>query len=153
MQTEYPLATIETEPIESDVLSVAQNDHPDDAWVWCALYRDFDPNNPDTYLPEYEHDGTAHGWADIDQSRLDKFVLYAQRDHLRTHVLQVSETSRPIFFRRRRIELNIATDETQGRSTVHVLGYQRTVRGVNVKFATGFHEDGSVTLTDDLDSL
>src|SRR5436309_8067080 len=89
-------------------------EHPDDAWVWQARYQGYDETDPDTYLDEYESDGTAHGFKDIDLSRLERFILIPRRPHLQTHVLAVSADVTPIFFRRRFSVVSLDTNDLVG---------------------------------------
>jgi hypothetical protein len=134
--------------MHDDTITVDATPTRNDAWEWRAIYTD------DTYLDEFdEHDGTQHGWKDIDLERLHSFVLFSKREHLQSHLLRLTPEARPIFFRRRSIELSIESGEDQGRTTTTVLGMQRTVRGVNVASYTYLFEDGSILVSDDFKAI
>ncbi len=124
-----------------------------DLWHWLAVYRD------DTTLPEYDGDGRGHGFHEIDQSRLACFLLLPQRPHLASAVVRLchadgsSNGSRLIFFRRRDHAIAMsgphAGQPVGPPTTLHVIGYQRTVAGRNVQALTFLFPDGSVLVSDD----
>lgn len=114
-----------------------------DAWVWRAEYTD------GTALDEFD-EGGDHGFREIDQSRLRRFLLIPTQDHLATHALMPTGDARPIFFRRRSTEINHSGDVESSR-TVHCIGMQQTVGGRNVKAGVFLFDDGSLILTNDLE--
>ncbi len=123
-----------------------------DPWYWVAHYSD------GTQLCEYDDDG-QHGWKEIDQSKLTAFELVPLQEGLVHHILKVSADSRPIFFRRRTISVNINGEvpvET-GRDVFHVVGFQKTFgKGKHQKSYKCFvfiFQDGSTILTDDSEHL
>lgn len=120
-----------------------------DAFVWRAHYND------GTHLDEMKDDGSGqtHGFAAVNQPRLVAFELIPLAPGLPAPTVSVPPEDpdfRVIFFRRREITISLASgEETAPRGTKHVLGFQRTVRGKNVKFLTVYFGDGSVLVTDD----
>lgn len=114
-----------------------------DAFLWRAIYGD------GTVLNEYDEAGQSHGWAEVDQSRLVAFELVPQREGLPMPHIAVSASMRPIFFRRRQRHINLGSGERTQGATVTVLGFQKTIRNVNVKCLTAYFDDGSVLVTDD----
>lgn len=113
-----------------------------DLWTWRAHYRD------GSTLDEFDADGRDHGFADVDQSRLAAFELLPAADGLQRAVLLVTGDLRPIFFRRRTVTVS-QSGESEEPVSIHVLGWQRTVAGQNVKSFTAYYPDGSVLVTDD----
>lgn len=115
-----------------------------DAWTWIACYDD------GSSLMEIEPDGTEHGFAEVDLARLSAFVLNPMRDGLPAPIVKIDRASgqRPIFFRRRTIALDPALGTEEKRSTITVLGWQKTVEGKNVKSFVALYEDGSVLISD-----
>lgn len=109
-------------------------------FYWTAVYPD------GSTLPEVAPDGSEHGWAEIDQDRLEAFCLQPSRIGLPTAVLRLHD-SRPIYFRRRSIE-NILTGDGSVSGTITVLGFQRTVNGTCVKAFVAFYPDGTVLVSD-----
>jgi hypothetical protein len=89
------------------------------------------------------------GFGHIDQPRLVALELVPQWAGLPQPHLAVSEGLRPIFFRRRKINVSSATGEQERLPVITVLGWQRTVNGTNVKSLVAFFEDGSALITDD----
>lgn len=114
-----------------------------DLWHWLAHYDD------GSTFGEYD-DGVSHGFREVDQSRLVAFQLIPQEAGLPTpHVLCGGEV-RPIFFRRRTHTASFATgEESQPVETIHVLGWQQTVGGVNIQALMAYYPDGSVALVTD----
>ena len=106
-----------------------------DSHRWVAVYND------NSIL---EEDG--HCFADVDQSRLVSFRLLPNNEGGREFTLKVGADMRPIFFRRRQITIGLSEQSYQ---TAHVLGFQKTVRGVNVQCLCFVLPDGSVLLSDD----
>jgi hypothetical protein len=117
-----------------------------DLWNWVAHYND------ETCLHEVDENG-QHGFADVDQSRLVAFQLIPNREGLPSPVLKITPDIRPIFFRRRTVTIDPANGGEVGRSCVHCLGWQTTVKGTNVASYTFFFEDGSVLITDDYQAV
>jgi hypothetical protein len=110
-------------------------------FTWSAVYRD------GSVLPERDPDGTEHGWAEIDQDRLDLFALMPQRPGLPSPVLKLSPAVRPIFFRRRVVTLDPDGGPEQTR-TITVLGFATTVEQRAVKAFVAVYPDGSVLISD-----
>ena len=118
-----------------------------DAWTWVAESAD------GTTVAEMDGDGyDMHGMADVDVTRVVRFHLVpCQPGFLPapTVELDLARGQRVIFTRRRRLTLDLGTGATTDRRTVHLLGYQETVNGTNVKHLTYWFEDGSCLLSSD----
>lgn len=114
-------------------------------WTWLVTYTD------DTVLAEVDEAGREHGFGEVDLSRVRAVALLPLREGLPCHVVAVdpSRGQRPIFFRRHQIEVALEDGVETGRRVVTVLGWQRTVRGVNVKSLAFYFDDGSSLVTDD----
>ncbi len=121
-----------------------------DSWFWLARYKD------GTILCEIDSRG-HHAFAEVDQSKLDEFRLIPTRDDLQVHILQITPTMRPIFFRRRTITVDPNTGEEKGRECVHCLGWQTTVgRGKskrNISTYSFIFDDGTVLTSDNHDAV
>lgn len=130
-----------------------------DAWHWRAHYDSLEPGHE--VLDEYDPaTGKGRGFAAIDQTRLAQFELVSQRADLPSHALTLLQGSRPIFFRRRVARLDATrlfdmegVQLNPGYPTITVLGWQRTVKGKNVKALVFFLEDGSCICADDPDAV
>lgn len=115
-----------------------------DLWHWRGYYRDGET------IDEYDEAGRSRGFAAVDQSRLVAFQLIPQQSGLPTPHVVITDDCRPVFFRRRTHTASLTTgEETQPVETIHVIGWQRTVRGVNVQSLMALYSDGSVALVDD----
>ncbi len=113
-----------------------------DSHEWVAHYNDGD------LLTEYERDSDeVHGFRDVDLDRLKLLTLEPKidgRPHIGVLMNEQHADMRPIFFRRRRERLANGSKET-----IHCIGWQRTVHGVNVKTYAWIFEDGSILLSDE----
>lgn len=117
-----------------------------DGWMWQAIYND------GTHLNEINDDKTLNYFKDIDQDRLIAFILRPVRPELPQFAVQLLGDKRLVFFRRRSlISRPSATglEESQRGQTYHVLGYQTTQNGSNVKGLLFITEDGNSVITDD----
>jgi hypothetical protein len=98
-----------------------------------------------TGLFECEGSSASHAaWAHIDVPRVQTMVLLPRREGLSQLAVRITHPSmRPVFFRRRAIELNLAGQQSHW-PTVHCLGYEWPDGTGSYTFA---FEDGSVVLT------
>lgn len=112
-----------------------------DNFSWRAHYND------GTVLDE-----EGHGFADVDQNKLTAFELIPNVPGRNGYVLKCTPEIRPIFFRRRTLTVSMQSGKEIGRSCIHCLGWQKTVKGVNVASYTFIFEDGSVVVTDDFNA-
>lgn len=117
---------------------------PSDTWLWRAHYSD------GSYYDEYSETGQSRGFASVDQSRCVALELRSQQVGVQDIVLRLPADARPIFFRRRHIigAINAEGYHETTRITNTVVGFQKTIRGRNVKALTVFMYDGSVLITD-----
>ena len=116
-----------------------------DRYHWCAHYAD------GSSLPEYDADcPDGRGFREVDLPRCVAFELIPQQAGLTgvTVACNLAEGLRPIFFRRRTVGINTETGEGTPDGTVHVIGWQRTVNGVNVASYTYLFHDGSALIAD-----
>jgi hypothetical protein len=116
-----------------------------DQWAWRATYTD------GSIWDELDEGGNARGFASVDLPRVESLAWVHTTGNLPDYVVRVNAASgqRPILFRRRTLAVNLDTGEQAQEEPVHVLGWQKTVQGVNVaSYAYIFH-DGSVLLSDD----
>ena len=124
-------------------------------WTWTAIYSGYDPENPECQqdevhcLNEVREDGTLRHFDDIDQDRITALVLQPKEDHLHQYGVLLGDDKRLIFFRRRCRILDLSTGEQYDGPTYHVIGYQRTVDGHNIKHFQYIAEDGTSFISDD----
>lgn len=118
--------------------------HPqhDDIYVWRVFYDD------GSVLNEVEGE-TLHYFRDIDLGRVAGFLLVPTLQGLPQFGMQLDNSKRLIFLRRRSITVNLASGEESVRATWHILGWQSTVEGKNVKFLQYVNQNGNSFLTDD----
>jgi hypothetical protein len=115
----------------------------DDAYLWRALYD----NEGNEVLDEHEIDGTPHTFAEVDQARLLAFVLIPNREGLASHAVHLQPEQRLIFFRRARVD---NTGPCAGLvRKAHVIGWQQTIGGRNVKSMIAVFDNGACLLTSD----
>lgn len=117
-----------------------------DLWTWGVLYDD------GSWFNELAPDGSERGFAEVDLGRARAVAIF--RGGEPTHMVECRPAlgERPIFFRRRGIELDPNGVEI-GRHTHHVLGVQRTIKGRNVSSYCFVDEDGRAFLTDRHDAV
>lgn len=121
----------------------AINQDPKDLWLWRVIYND----DGTDCLDEHEADGTPHTYAEIDQSRLKAFMLLPQIDGLPIHALHLSLDMRLIWYRKHAIDWN--GPNAGEHRTVCCLGYQKTIRGVNVQSILAVYPNGATLHVDD----
>jgi hypothetical protein len=111
-----------------------------DVFTWHVEYRD------GTILREYdETDSPGRGFAEVDQAQVQTVALSLPTlPPQSVHHVSVPDGATPIFFRRRKIELNPNTGE-QTQMTIHCIGWKNDDRGIYL-FAC---DDGSTLLTTD----
>lgn len=109
-----------------------------DAYMWRVTYQN------GTQIPEYDESRPeGRGFAEIDGSQIR--ILGLDPGH---HVI-IPECAMPVFFRRRRMELNPNNDEEENLSTTHCIGW-KSEKSACYLFVFG---DGSTLLTDDLQAV
>ena len=121
-----------------------------DTWSWVAIYRD------GSQLHECQGRPPHHVFADIDLEHLESLAwIPRERNDLPQLAVQMTEpTMRPILFRRRLIELNVASEALIGRMTIHCLGWQKNLDdGRNVQSFTFMFEDGSMLTSPDRNAV
>jgi hypothetical protein len=117
-----------------------------DLWTWAVVYSD------GVRFLECRGEGQRHAaYADIDLDRVQAMALLPMREGLSQYVVKMtSPDMRPVFFRRRYVEVNVGAESVVGRQTIHCLGYQfATPGGCKVEHYTFVFEDGSTLLTND----
>lgn len=130
---------------------------PTDIYEWVVVYRDGshlreNGGGDAACLNENPAHEGSHGGACV---RLDEsvqgFYLQPLREGFPFVALAVPVGARPIIFRRRPIfdVLNNPTGMTDIALSITVVGWQRTVRGENVKYMVAVNPDGSVACADD----
>ena len=87
-----------------------------DCYTWLAVYED------ETVIPEFDGERPdGRGFAEVDASRVKRLLLVGAPGQC---VVALPKDATPVFFRRRRIEMDPVT-EAQQRSTIHCVGWQR----------------------------
>jgi hypothetical protein len=135
-------------PVPAGVVALSP-ERPADAWTWVVEYAD------GAELRECGPDGGDHGFAEVDHARAARLLLLPAREGLTAHVVTVDAAAgeRLIFFRRRTVRTDPATDEAAYEATVHCVGFQRTTRGVNFQTFTFLFDDGSVLVSSDRNAV
>jgi hypothetical protein len=106
-----------------------------DVYKWCATYRD------GTQIPEYDESRPdGRGFAEVNASQVATLELSS------AHKVAIPHGATPVFFRRRRMELNPGDDSAVSRGTTHCIGWEQ---GESACYLF-VHEDGSTLLTNDL---
>jgi hypothetical protein len=109
-----------------------------DIWHWRARYTD------GSVIDEYDRP-EGRGFAEVEQHRLAAVELVPQRPGLAAPCVEidVSRGLRPVFFRRRTIELSLSGGEA-AHATVTALGWARG----DERALLFCHEGGRIVLTD-----
>ena len=128
-----------------------------DIYTWRVIFED------GTLVEEYDLERSdGRGFAEIGEKPVKRLELEANNDNnfgylhdlTTSHSMLIPHGATPVFFRRRRVEINPNTDEIQGSSTVHCIGWKREENeGVPYKIAAMYlfiYADGSTLVTDDL---
>ncbi len=93
------------------------------------------------------------GFGQVDHDRLQDFVLVPLRDGLPPAAVHVTPGMRVRFLRRRRKEVSLVTEQVVDERTVHVLGWDQTVRDVTTTTVLFLLESGHLLLSDDLEAV
>lgn len=116
-------------------------------YTWRAHYLD------GTELDELGPDGVARPFAIIDLAQVAALEAVPQEPGLVAHTVRITEGMRPIWFRRRRVEVDLESGEQLGMSTITCLGYQATENGHNVQSFLFLFFDGSTLHTNDREAV
>lgn len=108
-----------------------------DAYTWTALYVD------GTYLPEHE---ATQGFASVDQEHVKSIELHSS-DDFSMHSVSIPQGAQPVFFRRRRIAINVMEESSEPQATVHCIGWKRSEEDAVYLFVFA---DASTLLSSDL---
>jgi hypothetical protein len=115
-----------------------------DTFTWHVEYKDG--------ATLHEHDGIdspGRGFAEVDQAQVKTVVLSLPTlPPQPMHHVVIPEDASPVFFRRRRIELNPNTGK-QTQMTIHCIGWRNGNHGIYL-FAC---DDGSTLLTSDFNAI
>lgn len=108
-----------------------------DIYSWRASYSDTE------HLDETHAVG---GFASVDQERCTSLTLL----HMGTapvHVVHIPAGAKPVFFRRRRVAVNVANETSEQQPTTHCIGWKRSENDAVYLFVD---ESGSTLLSSDL---
>lgn len=114
-----------------------------DIFAWRAEYAD------GSSLSEYD-DAGHHGFAEVDHTRLARFVLVPQRPGLTAHSIRPTADGRVRFFRRRTLSVNGATGAQESERTIHCIGLERE-QGRSIYYFV--FADGRVLAAHDLNAV
>lgn len=105
---------------------------------WVAVYHD------GTHLFQYAEDGTQTPYTDIDRSRLTEFHLRERETDNSVFAVAFDSPEQRLIYRRR-----VAMDANSGQKkwVIHLVGWQRTVKGENIQSINWIFPDGSVINT------
>lgn len=122
---------------------VGQAPAQQEAYTWGAIYDD------DTLINEYDRE-EGLGFAEVNQSRVKALFLYPTcGEGLPYNGVKIPQGATPIFFRRRRIVINLAQETSASRPTVHCIGWKKADEAVYLFV----FDDGSTLLTNDLQAV
>lgn len=113
-----------------------------ETYTWVAICAD------DSFIGEYDRPD-ARGFAEVDGLQVKQLKLESSNPHLRSHYVEIPQGTTPVFFRRRRIEINPLNGQERGRSTVHCIGWKLD----NTAVYLFVFDDGSTLLTDNLQAV
>jgi hypothetical protein len=119
-----------------------------DIYTWEVTYAD------GSIMGEYDdtrQDG--RGWAEIgDQTVKAVMLTPSDATWYEAHRVTIPKDAKPVFFRRRRVEINPNGEEQPPVSTVHCIGWKRGGSDVYPMGAVYLfiYADGSTLMTDDL---
>ena len=121
------------------VTTIDITNHGTDLYTWIAVYED------ETAVPEFDSSRPdGRGFAEVDASRVRRLLLIGDPGQA---VVALPQEATPVFFRRRRIDVNIFTDEqTKPLTVAHCIGWQKGEEGCFL-FVFG---DGSSLLSSDM---
>ena len=124
-----------------NITTIDVTNHGTDLYTWIAVYDD------ETAVPEFDAERPdGRGFAEVDASRVRRLLLIGEPGQA---VVALPEGATSVFFRRRRVELNLETDEQQRSTVAHCIGWQREHDGCFL-FVFG---DGSHLLTTDMHAV
>lgn len=87
--------------------------------IWKAIYND------DTFLFQYNEDGTEHKYFDIDRRKLVRFELY-NRNNILVYAVNLLDNQKLIFRRRTLVHIGVANDE-ETRDIIYLIGWQKRI--------------------------
>ena len=105
--------------------------------TWLAVYED------DSVLDQVGEDGKENGYGDIDRARLTEFRILDSDTKDPIFVMSLDSDQRLIY--RRRVNMSGVTGEIMW--VVYLVGWQKTVGGVNVQSLNWIMPDGSIINT------
>lgn len=113
-------------------------------WVWAVVYND------DSYYTEDE----IGGFNSIDQSKLNKFIIY-NKDHPPQHyVLVLKEDMKLIFFRREKQIIDLQNEQQWHEHVCTCFGWKKEINGDTIKALLWLGADGSIVVSDrDIDEI
>jgi hypothetical protein len=115
-----------------------------DLWSWMVVYRD------GSAVYECQGESAPHAaWKDVNDRLVAGLALIPRQAGLQQVVVHVPEGAVPVLFRRRQIELNMASGEQTGRQTIHCLGWE----GFHNASYVFIFQDGSTLLTSDRNAV
>lgn len=131
----------------------------DDVYHWAAVLR---PHGG--VVNEFEADGSFKGFryafteGGHTYDEIAMLVLLPQRQGYAMARVELRGDERPIFFRRGRTHLPmfgtaVALESQRVDPYITVIGWQRTVGGVNVQSLAAYYGDGSSLITSDINSI
>ena len=112
-------------------------------YVWVAEYSD------GSYFSQFDEKGVERLFGDIEQDKLIKFHMCGM-DSPRLFTVLINDSNRLICFRRH-MQKHCASPvlHSEGHDVLYVLGFQKTVKGVNFKSMMFIDVDGNVKLVDE----
>lgn len=104
---------------------------------WIAFYGD------DSFLPQFEEDGTENSYGKIERERLTEFRMLNRQTGAAVLVLSLDPGCR-LIYRRRNFMNGISGDKE---NLIYLVGWQKTIKGENVQSLNWILQDGTIINT------
>lgn len=136
--------------VETSMIEVTR---PLDVYSWFVIYTD------DSSIGEYDQE-EGLGFASVEHATVPSFesdrvkrvktlLLLPRNIEGPPFGVDIPQGARPVFFRRRSIEINLTNDQTENRATTHCIGWTRGEQAVYLFIG----DDGSVLLTENFQAI
>jgi hypothetical protein len=111
-------------------------------WVWVAIYKD------GTYLKQFdEGTGLFHQFKEIDQNKLDVFVMQSVQEQTKRYEIHFKEGMSLIHYYRHTV-LEFGTPQEQ-RIKVYCFGYKENIEGKSRKTILQIYPNDVVAIVSD----
>jgi hypothetical protein len=109
---------------------------------WLAVYND------NTYLSQYNEDGTENKYEDIDRNRLTHFAMLNE-DNKPILVVEIERPTQKLIYRRRTF-IDLAG---KIKGVVYLVGWHENIGGKSIKVINYIYPNGKIVLAGAKDDL